>query len=389
MMKVLHVTASLSRLGGGIPPVVWELARHQSAAGAAASVAGLQDRYTAEDARPDVPYRAAVSTGPAAFGYSRELGKLLHDHRADVVHSHGLWMHPGIEARRLARRSRAALVVSPHGMLEPWAIRRSRLRKLAAAWLFERSNVRSAGCVHALCRQEAAGIRAFSPRSAIAVVPNGVDLRDWAAMPGREAIAERFPEVNGRRRALFLSRIHPKKGLAHLLEAWARLGRLSDGWVLVVSGPDEGGHLRHIESLAESLGISRSVVFTGPLYGQAKLEALAGADVFVLPSFSEGFSIAVLEAAACRLPVLLTAQCNFPELAAAGGAVEVEPTAEGTLRGLRLLAGMTDAQRMEMGANGRTLVEFHYTWDAIATKMVDVYSWLLGGGPAPACVMQP
>jgi len=131
------------------------------------------------------------------------------------------------------------------------------------------------------------------------------------------------------------------------------------------------------------------VVFTGPLYGQAKLEALAGADVFVLPSFSEGFSIAVLEAAACRLPVLLTPQCNFPELVAAGGAVEVEPTAEGTLRGLRLLAGMTDAQRMEMGANGRTLVEFHYTWDAIATKMVDVYSWLLGGGPAPACVMQP
>jgi len=389
MIRVLHVTSSLSRLGGGISPVVWELARHQARWGALTQVAGLLDSHTAEDAAgSQVPFYAARLRGPAAFGFSPDLRRHFAASTAlvDLIHSHGLWMYPGWEARRLALARGVPLVVSPHGMLEPWAMHRSRLKKTVAAWLFENENLRAARCVHALCEAEAQHVRQLGIAAPVAVVPNGIDLDDAAPRPDRDAIAARFPSLRGRRRALFLSRIHPKKGLPNLLEAWAELGKLADGWTLIVAGPDQGGHAAAMWTLAASLGIERRVLFTGPLYGEAKREALAGADFFVLPSFSEGFSMAVLEAAASRLPVLLTRGCNFPELAAAGAAMEVSAYMEDVWRGLRKLITMPDAQRVDMGARARLLVESRFTWNAVAAAMMGVYAWLLNGGPTPECI---
>jgi len=389
MIRILHVTSSLSRLGGGIPPVVWELARHQVRWGAQPQVAGLFDRYTAEDAAgTQVPFYAARVRGPAAFGYSPDLRRHLAASAADVdlVHSHGLWMYPGWEARRGARSRRVPFVVSPHGMLEPWAMHHWRLKKALAAWLFENENLRSARCIHALCEAEAQHVRLLGLTAPIAVIPNGIDLDAAAPTPGRDAIAERFPCLHGRRRALFLSRIHPKKGLPHLLAAWAELGKQADGWMLIIAGPDQGGHAAAMQTLAATLGIEQHVLFTGPLYGEAKREALAGADFFVLPSFSEGFSMAVLEAAASRLPVLLTRGCNFPELAAAGAGLEVNAAMEDIWGGLHQLIDIPDARRIEMGARARRLVETRFTWNTVAAAMMGVYMWLLNGGPNPECI---
>jgi poly(glycerol-phosphate) alpha-glucosyltransferase len=141
-----------------------------------------------------------------------------------------------------------------------------------------------------------------------------------------------------------------------------------------------------MELLAIDLGLRESVHFLGPLYGEAKLRALAGADCFVLPSLSEGFSMVALEAAACGLSALLTPQCNFPELAAAGGAFEAQPTVEGCELGLRKIFSLSDEQRLEMGARGRRLVQAEYTWRGVATQLASVYTWLLGQGPKPDCV---
>jgi poly(glycerol-phosphate) alpha-glucosyltransferase len=129
------------------------------------------------------------------------------------------------------------------------------------------------------------------------------------------------------------------------------------------------------------------VVFTGPLHGQEKLAALGNSELFVLPSFSEGFSMAVLEAAAAGLPVMLTPQCNFPELAQAGGAVEVSPDLAGCEAGLRKVLGLADAERRAMGERGRNLVMSSYTWPRIAAQMLEVYRWLLGEAERPGCVL--
>jgi poly(glycerol-phosphate) alpha-glucosyltransferase len=392
-LNVLHLTSWLSVAGGGIPPVIRALQREQLAQGWDARVAGLADS-PASAGDGDITGRIV---GPAAFGYSPELRAALATRVSEVsvLHVHGLWMYPGVLGRHLSRRFGAKRIVSPHGMLEPWALQNSRWEKRLAGWVFENRNLRTAYCVHALCQREADNLRHYGLRNPIAVIPNGVDMSAFQDPPGRVVLKARFPALRGRRWVLFLSRIHPKKGLPHLLRAWAsvqhsQLSTLNpqhSDWLLVLAGPDELGHESEMKRLADELGLERSVLFTGPLHGTDKLAALGGAELFVLPSFSEGFSMAVLEAAAAGLPVLLTPQCNFPELVRAGGGVEVTPDVAGCAAGLRHLLGLTDAERRAMGQRGKELVAGSYTWPRIAEQMAGVYRWLPGGGPKPGCVV--
>jgi len=194
------------------------------------------------------------------------------------------------------------------------------------------------------------------------------------------------PLAADKRIAVFLGRVHGKKGLLPLLEAWSTIRQTSPEWHLVIAGPDEAGHAAEVASRADQLQLSDSVSLVGPVYGAEKQALLRAASVFVLPSFSEGFSVAVLEAMAAELPVLITPGCNFPEAGAAGAAAIVEPTLEGIRDGLGGLLLMPDYEREEMGRRGHHLVLTKYSWETVAQQMLAVYQWVLGEGPLPGCV---
>ncbi len=394
-LDITQLTSWLTSRGGGIPPAVEALARELLSRNVSCRVAGLADTHGTQDFSDDQNCVTRCRTlGPAAFGYSPQLRLVLSAclRKRSVLHAHGLWMYPGLLARRLAERLGIKRIVSAHGMLEPWALRNSRWKKRLAAWVFENRNLHTAGCLHALCAAEAESFRRYGLRNPIAVIPNGVDPAAFERLPDRVLLEARFPVLRNRRWVLFLSRIHPKKGLPHLLRVWKSVvgdpvvrGQPSD-WTLVIAGPDELGHEADMRRLTDDLGLEEHVCFTGPLHGQEKLAALSGAELFVLPSFSEGFSMAVLEAAAAGLPVLLTPRCNFPELAKAGAAVEVSPDVAGCEAGLREMLGLPDAKRRLMGQRGKDLVTSSYTWPRIAEQMLGVYHWLLDGGTPPMCV---
>jgi len=369
--------------------VIWSLARENQRLGLNVSVAGLEDEFVQVDcAGHNVKFITGAVIGPGAMGFSPELRTRLRAQTGpgSIIHCHGLWMHPGMVARRAAESSGSRLVISPHGMLEPWALGNSRWKKWLAGRLFENRNLRSAGCLHALCEAEACNIRSYGLQNPIAVIPNGVDLEDFICLPAYEAIERDYTALIGKKRMLFLSRIHPKKGLSHLIRAWHRVAPAFKDWVLLVAGKGQLGHEAELKVLVSELGLSDSVLFLGPLYGEAKGRVLAGADAFTLPSFSEGLSMAVLEAAACALPVLLTPQCNFPELVAARAALEVQPNVEDCERGLRRMLSFPRQELREMGLRGRGLIRRVYTWPDIADRMAAVYAWLLDGGPRPDCV---
>ena len=395
MPTIFQLTSWLSAAGGGIPPVIRALAVEYRQRHLDCVVAGLADPTGASPTFPeDCPVLEGCIAGPAAFGYSPELARQLRKRvqKDSVIHVHGLWMYPGWLARQLADASGAVRIVTPHGMLEPWALQNSRWKKRLASWVFENKNLRTADCLHALCQPEADNIRHYGLKSPIAVIPNGVDFASLANPSSRALLESRFPALKDRRWMLFLSRIHPKKGLPHLIRAWAKIrksefgNRNSEDWMLVIAGPDELGHEAEMKLACRELGLENCVTFTGPLHGTEKLAALGGAELFVLPSFSEGFSMAVLEAATCGLPVMLTPQCNFSELAEAGGAVEVYPDVASCESGLRQLLALTDSDRQAMGQRGRTLVGRSYTWPQIADQMLAVYRWLTAGGSPPPCV---
>ncbi|PQO38067.1 glycosyltransferase [Blastopirellula marina] len=308
----------------------------------------------------------------------------------DLIHNHSFWMMPNHYASKNAHRHSKPVVFTAHGVLEPWALGRSRWKKRIAGLWFQDRDLRQSACIQVNSESEVKGIRDYGLRNNIAIIPNGVDLSvidqslDHAS--GRGDLRSKYPELRDKKICLFLSRLHEKKGLAHLIEAWSRIARDQAEWHLVIAGPDDGFEAE-VRQRISGQPWSQSITLTGPLFGQDKYAALAVADTFVLPSFSEGFSMAVLEAMACRLPVLISPGCNFPEVARTGAGIEVEPTVDATLDGLSELMQMSDSQRQAMGERGRRMIEGQYTWDRVAQQTIELYRWLLGRAERPSCVL--
>lgn len=388
-MKVGLLTASLSRNAGGLYDATRMLARGLQNSGCAIKVFGLHDANTERDSAGWVGLSvSAVSMrGPCALGYAPALGDALTHSGIDLLHTHGLWMYPSHASRVWARSHEKPYVISPHGMLDPWAVNNSRWKKRLAGWLYEDAHLRGASCIHALCNAEYEAIRAHGLKNPVCVIPNGIDLPrlQTVAKPAWRSVV---PE--GARVLLYLGRIHPKKGLVNLLRAWRTAKQVPGGgahWFLVIAGWDQDGHEAELRSLAENLGITGSVAFVGPQFDEAKRASYACADAFILPSFSEGLPMVVLEAWAHGLPVLMTPQCNLPEGFEAEAALRVDPNPDSLSRGLLTLFSLADEHRNQFGARGQQLVLDQFTWKVIAEQMSDVYRWLFFKGPKPECVI--
>jgi glycosyltransferase involved in cell wall biosynthesis len=306
---------------------------------------------------------------------------------AVVVHLHGLWQSHTRRGARTARSARIPYLITAHGMAEPWALRHKRWKKRIYLALVESRNLRRASCLHALSRPEIDHLRQLAPWTPICFIPNGVDLAPLDNLPSRKVLEAEIPELAGKFVLLFFGRVHVKKGLDLLAEALGRVAPAHPDVHLIIAGTDDGALSPFRDRLAE-LGLTRKMTYLGHVSGERARQAWAAADAFVLPSYSEGFSMAVLEAMACRLPCLITTTCHFAEAAAAGAAIVTSANAEAVTEGLRELLEMTANQRSRLGANARRLVEAHYTWDRQAARLAAVYNWLVGGGPVPEPVIQ-
>lgn len=305
---------------------------------------------------------------------------------AGVVHMHGLWQTHTRRGGHAARAARVPYLIAAHGMAEPWALRHKYWKKRIYTAVIEGRNLRRAACLHALSRPEIEHLRALAPKAPVCFVPNGVDLTPFENLPSRRFMEEEFPELAGKFVLLFYGRIHVKKGLDLLADAFAELTRSRPDLHLLLAGADDGA-LGMFRDRCLAQGIGEFVTWVGHVSGERARRVWSAADAFVLPSYSEGFSMAVLEALARRLPVLITTACHFPELGKAEGGLIVEPSREGVTMGLRNLVEMSSHERHEIGQRGRELVERRYTWEQQATRLAEVYQWLAGGGSRPEAVV--
>ncbi len=304
---------------------------------------------------------------------------------SNVVHIHGLWQGHTRQAARLARRYRVPHLIAAHGMAEPWALRHKAIKKKLYTAIVEGKNLRHADCLHALSRPEVGHLRALAPRATVCLVPNGVNLAPLEHLPSRAVLEAEYPELAGKFLLLFLGRLHVKKGLDLLAQAIALLSNDHPSIHLLLAGHDDGALQPFLNQMKEFGQLDR-VTCLGHVSGEQARKAWGAADAFVLPSYSEGFSMAILEALACRLPVLATTACHFPELADADAGIVVEPNAEAVSSGLRELLERSPEERQGLGQRGRELVERRYTWDRQAERLAEVYRWLQGGGSRPEAV---
>ena len=386
-MKVALLMDSVSRNAGGLYDAVRRLGQSLQMLGEEVRVLGVEDERTSADLAgldAGVCWRVPAR-GPRRFGYSSKLPRALAAFDPDIVMPQGLWTYTSVVSLGHARFTKRPYVIHPHGMLDPWAVRKSRWKKDIAALLFERRHLEGAACLRSLSHDETRSIRALGLRNPIAMIPNGVDLPPEAEEgQWSEAGRRRF---ESRRTLLFLGRIHPKKGPSELVEGWRISQARHNGWVLEIAGWDNGGHEVKLRDRIARCGLEGSVKCVGSLFGECKESALRRASAFILPSLSEGLPMAVLEAWSYAKPVLITPQCNLPEGFAADAAIQIESNSESIAGALDHLIRMSDDEIAEMGRRGRRLVEQAFAWPKAAAQMMAVHKWILGTGEKPECLV--
>jgi len=329
-----------------------------------------------------------VRRGHAKMFYAPELKRLAAEavEQAEWFHGHGLYVWTNMWLGGEARKRGKPLVYHPQGFFDPWILRRSQGKKRIAHWLFEDKNIANVRWWRAVSNKEAEQIRAVvGSRAIVHVIPNGVDLHEVDSSQWTVGSGERDDKETKRlkdqetpawvsrkrpKRLLFLSRIHAKKGLDLLVPAWGKLTKEFPDWELLIVGPDEGGYQVTVEKMIAEAGCGDTCWIHPAVSGAEKHALLRTADLFVLPSYSEGFPMAVLEAAAHRIPVVQTDECNFPELTAAGGAWECRPEPKAVEKALRDALIAEDSERAERGLRGRELVERSYSWDQVADQVI-------------------
>lgn len=323
------------------------------------------------DSSPGVELFSRKGVGKAYYapGMSAAARLLVED--CDIVHGHGFYVGPNWILGSEVRRQEKAFVYHSHGFLDPWILGRSKIKKRVAHFLFESANFRHASLWRALSKKEEAQIRDFGIKAPVIVLPNGVKRPVERTATELAEFAAKFPKQRPKR-AIFLSRIHSKKGLDLLIPAWAALpAELTRDWELLLFGPDEGGYASEVARWIDEAGLGDSVHLMGGVTGEAKEASFRSADLFVLPSYSEGFPMAILEAASYGLPVVQTNECNFPELTAANGAWECVPSLDYLKKSLTLALSCDDGERRQRGDAGMHLVRESYSWTSIAGRLHD------------------
>lgn len=394
-MRIACSLASISRDAGGLFEICRRLALTVGLPSEVA-VFGVRDAHSDEDRSAWLPLVPHIfpALGLRSFGFAPGYAEGLAEFSPDLVHVHGLWMHHTLVAHQWSQRNKRPVIFTSHGMLDPWALRNSGWKKKLVRTLFaDRAHARAAA-FQVNSEAEYRTVRAYGLRNPIAIIPNGIDLpspvdSSQLAVGSEPLTGHRQPSTDRPKTLLYLGRLHPKKNLGPLIEAWASVRRdhpAAQGWTLAIAGWDQGGYEGQLRQLTTERGLRDRISFLGPKFGDEKDAVYRQCDAFILPSLSEGLPMVVLEAWAYAKPVLMTNECNLPEGFAAGAALRIGTEAPSITEGLRQLLDMSESERVAMGARGRALAAERFSWRQIGAEMRRVYEWCIGGGPAPASV---
>lgn len=286
----------------------------------------------------------------------------------DCVHLHGIWSPRLAGSFRAWRKRGVPCVVSPHGMLAPWALSHKWLKKKVAWHLYQKHSLDQAVFLHGTSEHETRQFKKLGLKPPVATIPWGVSL---------PSVAEKSASRSRPRTALFVGRIYPVKGLPLLVEAWAKVR--PTGWKMKLVGPDEAGHRAEVEALIRAAKLEADFEFTGPLQGEALRAAYENASLFIQPSYTENFGMAVAEALAYSLPVLTTTGTPWSILPDRGCGWWVSPTVDQITQALTNATRLEDVVLRDMGAKGRDVVAREFSWCQTAGKMQQLYQQAVAG----------
>ena len=315
---------------------------------------------------------AYQETFASPFFIALPAAKVLHESlfsRPTIYHSHGLHTYLQFAFRASKIPSHSHLVIHPHGFFEPYIRARSRLKKKLVSLAFESNNFRNAYLWRALTQIEKEQIQSLHPHAKVTIVPNGITMPEASSSITKSSNLSSIGGDN-RRIILFMGRLHPKKGLDTLINSWSQLSDFHRSWKLIIAGPSwQASYDKQIFDQVQILGLNESIQFVGPVYGAEKDSLLRLSSLFVLPSLSEGFPVALLEAAAYGLPIIMTKACNIAEFIDSKHVGVCQHSVDDLTSCTRTRLQMSDLELNQHGQALATMVKSKFSWHTIANQL--------------------
>ena len=309
----------------------------------------------------------------------KEIAKYLADERFELIQIQSVWEMPYHKVILEARKQNIPYIVTPRGMLEPWSLSQKKWKKKLAWWLYQRNDVQKSACVFTTAKMEAEHVCKLGITTRKAVIPNGIETDAYPCKSSVEGV---------KKQVLFLSRVHVKKGIELLFEAWKRLHSDYVDWQLLVIGNGEAEYIHSLENRVESLGLKDSIKILPPVFGEAKIKVYQESAIFCLPSFSENFGMVIAEAMSCGTPVITTTNCPWEILNETNTGWCVDLSVENLEHALREAMGMDANALYDIGQRASKLIYDNFDYRSVTRKTLRLYEWLLNSGEKPEFVYE-
>lgn len=358
-MKVIHYIASIDKAGGGTTEYMRLLSNALKDDILLIIATGNSDHPIVIEGVSVKFFNSKLSRW---FVLLKEFRSFLNIQKPDIVHINGIWSPQNWAFQKVAQELKIKVVMSPHGMLESWILHHNPLKKKIALFLFQNKAIQKVNLLHATAQMEKDSILKLGYTNPISIIPNGIDLSEVI----------KTKSLYGSKKMVFLSRIHPKKGIELLIEAWR--SSYTQGWTLEIAG---NGDANYIQSLTESANDLVNVCFVGSKYGEDKWDFLRSADIMVLPTHSENFGIVVAESLAVGVPVITTRGTPWEDLETYECGWWIELSVLNLKQVLEKVMHIPVAQIKTMGTNGKRLIKEKYDIKVVARNITELYTKLI------------
>ncbi len=376
-MRIIHCISNIDISSGGPSKSVSDLAINQAKFGLCVDIIANNSNEPYIKTCADPNLKILLVEG---ISFKQALNNHLLNFQVDIFHGHGIWQLPVHIMAKIARQKNIPYLITPRGMLEPWALNAGKWKKRIAMSLYQRKDISKASCIHATAKMEADNIRKQGFENPIAIIPNGINMDEFPLKKNNDK--------QGKKTLLFLSRIHPKKGIEFLIEAWNKLDNtIKKDWCVEIVGNGEEKYINTLKQQILKLDLTHGVKVTGPFFGTEKIKAYHNADLFVLPTYSENFGIVVAEALACGVPVITTKGTPWEELNIKNAGWWIDIGTQPLEQSLKKALSLNNLERHQMGLNGRKLIEEKYSLEQVAEKMIHLYRWILDNKDKPNFVI--
>ena len=309
----------------------------------------------------------------------REIAQYLKDEKFNLIQIQSMWDLPYHKVMVEARKLGIPYIITPRGMLDPWSLAHKKWKKKLAWWLYQHNDVQKAACVFTTAKMEAEHVCNLGITTYKSVISNGIETSAYPCKTSIDVV---------KKQVLFLSRIHEKKGIELLFEAWKRIHHDFADWQLLIVGNGEAEYIHSLENRVESLGLKDCIKILPPVFGEAKIKVYQESALFCLPSFSENFGMVIAESMSCGTPVITTTNCPWNILNDTNTGWCIDLSVDNLERTLREALPMSPTDLYKMGQKASKLIYENFDYQSVTRKTLRLYEWLLNGGGKPEFVYE-